>query len=208
MADEEQVRGAAMAAIAEIDSKVQPQEPDKEPAEAPPQMHDAALKNCPCCSWDLSNRNLPVPAEDDKRQYVRSVMSKQQFAKTYSLFDGDVTVKYRLLRANQSKHLQKALRTIPESDNFILRSTQALRIKLLFYLVQFNEDTFEPLEPVAGEATDTYEYWENAYEDRFGEYSEDVPILFTRVLMEFTRLAEMLPSAGLDENFWKGAGLA
>jgi len=150
------------------------------------------------------------PAEADKKEYVRSLLAKRQFMKTYSLFDGEVSLTYKMLTTDESKLLSRALRTIQEQD-IVARTSQSLKIKLLFYLAQYAEDVYEP--PVAeakdGDLTpDDFAYWEALYDDRFGELPENIPIIMTRIFMESHRLAEMLPSEGLDENFWKGAGLA
>jgi hypothetical protein len=174
------------------------QKKSEEAPQTSPKVEDAGLQRCPCCNWDLHNRNQPIPNEDERKEYVRCLLGKRRFAKTYTMFDGAVTARFEVLSPEQATALGGFLAKLSREDQLTL-TTNAISLKLLFYLRMFNETRFVP--PAADSD------WEKEFQTRFQEYGEDVPILLTRVLMEFIRLVERLPTAGFDKGFWKGAGL-
>jgi hypothetical protein len=167
--------------------------------EEAPQARVPELTKCPRCGH---NMGVPVaaPSEADVKEYVRCLLGKKKFSKTYPLFNGEVTLRYELVGQKESALLSAALDAVDKSDA-VKMMTAALRLKLLFYLRQFNGDSFSPPEEIP-------EGWESSlFNKRFEAYGEDMPVLASRVLMEFMRLTEMLPEAGLDRGFYEGAGL-
>ena len=155
------------------------------------------LVRCPRCSWDLK-RLVMQAAEDDLKEYVRCILGCRPFTKTYTLFNGELTLKYSLLSSTESDQLADALAKLPR-DNQMELATQAFRFKLLFYLRQFNNTTFKI--PAVDADLD------QEYKARFGAFGEDVPVLLIRNMIEFTKLAGILTESGFDRTFWKGAGL-
>jgi len=109
-----------------------------------------------------------------------------------------VTMSFELLTQADSARMGPILNAL-NTTRSMQGITDSMNLKLLFYLRQFNTDEFSPPENL--------DNWKEEFSARFNDYGEDSPALLARVLMEFLRLAEMLPQAGLDENFWKGAGL-
>jgi len=178
---------------AEIDEKatIPPSEPGPVP-QAPEPAH-----RCPRCLHDL-DQSILGPDPVDVQEYVRCILNKRRFRKTYSLFNGEISLSFQLLTQQESQQMYPLLRKIKHTDT-LEGATAAYRLKLLFYLRQMNDSLFD-----IGACDD----WEDEFAKRFSEYGEDVPVMLTRVLIEFLRLSERLPTEGLDANFWKGAGLS
>jgi hypothetical protein len=194
---QDMVQSAADVAIAQIENEEaaavnapSPPEPVEEPVED--------VVSCLRCGRDMAIEDEPAPSEEEKKEYLRCILGKKLYRKTYTLFDGTVTVAFELLTQAESTRMGPILHELN-----MTRSMQGLadsmNLKLLFYLRQFNTDEFSPPENL--------DNWKEEFNTRFGDYGEDVTALAARILMEYLRLAEMLPQAGLDENFWKGAGL-
>ena len=190
---QDMVHSAAAAAVAQIENEETAAEnapPSQEPGE------EAVL--CRQCGHDMAAIDEPSPSEEERQEYLRCILGKKLYRKTYMLFDGKVTMAFELLTQADSMRLSPILNEL-NATRSIQGLTDSMNLKLLFYLRQFNADEFSPPENL--------DNWKEAFNERFSDYGEDAPALLARVLMEFLRLAEMLPQAGLDENFWKGAGL-
>jgi hypothetical protein len=199
MEEQDLVQGAAQAAIKSIQSgeTAEPEQSSQEPSQTP-QDHVACMQ----CGYNMADISLPTPAEEERREYLRCILGKRPYKKTYTLYEGEITISFELLSQVDSARMAPILAKINQDENAteLMRMTESVNLKLLFYLRQFNDTSYK--------VPETFDKWREVYTDRFSEFDESVPALLIRVLLEFLRLADMLPSAGLDENFWKGAGLA
>ena len=199
MEEQDLVQGAAQAAIKSIQSEA-PAEPEQSPQE-PSQMPQDPVA-CLRCGYNITDITSPTPGDEEKREYLRCILGKRPYKKTYTLYDGDITISFELLSQMDSARMGPMLTKINQNENAtdLTRMTESINLKLLFYLRQFNDISYT--------VPENLDNWQEVFTDRFTEFDESVPALLIRVLLEFLRLADMLPSAGLDENFWKGAGLA
>ena len=195
MDEHDLVQGAAHAAIANIDSAETAESEQGSPQESLEPV------SCQRCGHNVVAPDMPAPGEDEKREYLRCVLGKRSYKKTYTLYDGELTMAFELLSQEDSARMSPKLMEINrnEETDDLTKMTESVNIKLLFYLRQFNDSSYT--------APEDLDNWKEEFKSRFSEFDESVPALLTRVLMEFLRLAEMLPAAGLDEDFWKGAGL-
>jgi hypothetical protein len=192
----EQTREAALQAVAQIDTfseKPVPEEKEASPEEEAPVI-------CPRCAYDMK-KGTPTPDVDDIQEYVRCLMSGNNFSKTYHLFDGKLDITFELLTSTQSELLSQALSRLKRED-FMQQASEAMRLKLMFYMRRFGTETFE-----CPDMSDLDALWD-MYRTRYGNQGEDRPVLQMRVMMQFLNLTEALPAAGLDETFYRGAGLS
>ena len=198
---QQKTREAAMAALNDIDNfEETPEQPQEEPAPAPAPQ-EMELSECPRCGHNLVNREVLKPSDADIKEYFRCLMSGKIFSKNYALFDGELTLTYCLLSGDEAEILSKALRKIDKED-FIEHASQAVRLKLLFYLRRWGKNEY-----TAPETSELEELWK-MWSERYGTQGEDAPVLAIKVMLEFIKLTELLPMAGLDETFYKGAGLS
>ena len=190
---QDMVQSAAAAAVSQIENE----EAEAVNAPPPPEPEEESVL-CRRCGHDMEAADELAPSEEEKQEYLRCILGKRLYRKTYTLFDGTVTVAFELLSQSDSTRIGPVLNDL-NTTRSMQGITDSMNLKLLFYLRQFNTDEFSPPENL--------DNWKEEFSARFSDYGEDVPALLARILMEFLRLAEMLPQAGLDENFWKGAGL-
>jgi len=173
--------------------------PDEVTKDVPEEVPDKIAAKCPRCQHKLEGEEVIAPTEAEKKEYVRALLSGKVFSKTYGLFDGQLSLRFDMLTSDEAQQMKTALVAV-ESDDQVAVITQSIKIKCLYYCREFNGTKFElDFDP---------KEWEVEHNKRFGSLGEDIPVIVTRVLMEFLRLAEALPSAGMDASFWKGAGLA
>jgi len=177
--------------------RVLEQKPESAAESKPEPEKTPEPQRCPRCAWDQKEVVIR-PAEEDLKEYLRCTLAGRPFSKYYKLFDGQLTTKFTLLTSDESNVLADILSKIPREDRMVLAS-KALRIKLLFYLRQYNTTNYE----VPAADADL----EQEFRKRFGSLGEDVPVILVRNMMQFTKLSELLTEAGFDRNFWKGAGL-
>jgi hypothetical protein len=190
---QDMVHSAAAAAVAQIEN-------EETAAVNPPPSQEPVEETVICrqCGHNTAAIDELAPSEEEKQEYLRCILGKKLYRKTYTLFDGKVTMAFEMLTQTDSARMGPVLNEL-NVERSMQGITDSMNLKLLFYLRQFNTDQFSPPEDIGK--------WKEAFNERFSDYGEDAPALLARVLMEFLRLAEMLPQSGLDENFWKGAGL-
>jgi hypothetical protein len=64
-------------------------------AEAPQEVQEVELRNCPNCSADLYNYIERPVSEEEKQRWLRYVMGERRFSKVFTLFGGKVKVTLR-----------------------------------------------------------------------------------------------------------------
>jgi len=199
--EQQEVREAALKAISQVEEFEQ--EVQDIPEEMPEKAKEEKLElvECPRCGHKLKDRESLKPEESEIREYFRCLTGKRTFKKAYSLFGGELTAQYSLLTGDESEILSEALKTVDE-DDFITHASKAVRIKVLFYLRRWGDEEFTA--PETADKEELAALWK----ERYGSMGEDVPVLMIKVMLEFIRLTEMLPMAGLDETFYKGVGLS
>ena len=169
-------------------------ETQKEPQQEP--------KPCMKCGWDPENAQVEV-SEGEKEEYLRAILGSRSYNKNYDLFEGKLKVVMTSLNTVQSEELQNLINQLDKSDPQIF-VTEAAKVKLIYYLksVSSCEEAFTPPEKL-----EKHEDAKKAFNERFGELSEDLLSILIRVLIEFSKLLGQLAEAAFDKNFWKGAGL-
>lgn len=187
----------------------QNQAPDQVPEflkKLKPEELEAASKfflqgiSCQRCGWDYAQLRVHSQ-EEDKKNYLRSVLGEEPFRKLYPLFDGQLKVECVSLDGAQSRQLALLLRDA-QSPNAYNVLVDSLQIRMLFYIRRVNADEYAP-----PPATANYADVQKLFLERFGRKSENLLGTLSRLMMEFTRLIDILSSEGLDNAFWKSAGL-
>ena len=76
-------------------------EPMPNPSDEPKQTI-SLIDNCPHCGWDLKKTDLTEPTEDDKYDFVQSILGNIRFKKSYDMFNGKYKVVFRALTSKES----------------------------------------------------------------------------------------------------------
>jgi hypothetical protein len=75
---------------------------DPMPNPPDPKQTISILDNCPHCGWDLKKTDLTEPSDDDKYDFVQSILGNIRFKKVYDMFDGKYKVVFRALTSKES----------------------------------------------------------------------------------------------------------
>ena len=162
---------------------------------------------CPRCEWPIIKKDVQ-PSEEDRKAFLRAVLGDGQFTKVYPLYDGKLKLTFSSLNTTQSLLLADLCKLVPAGSAYE-QMVEQFRLKLLFYLVGKNDETYEPFNPPppAAQQEVQFEQLREEYRRRFGKWNEGLLALAVRTLQEFIRLEDMLTNGGLDKSFWKSAGL-
>lgn len=67
-----------------------------------PSQTISLLSNCQHCGWDLKKNDLTEPSDDDKYDFVQSILGNIRFKKSYDMFNGKYKVVFRALTSKES----------------------------------------------------------------------------------------------------------
>jgi hypothetical protein len=137
------------------------------------------VHTCPLCQYAL-NKPIPEATEEERKEYVRCLMSGNQFTKKYELYDGELKLMFSNIDTDAAETMSSILREV---------------------------DTGEDVSALAPEVK-SLEEARAMFSERFGGLSEDLTSIFVRASSEFNNLLTVLVQSGFDRNFWKGAGLS
>ena len=159
--------------------------------------------NCPRCNWDTRQVAIPV-SEDDKKEYMRSILGEGCFSKEYPLYGGRFKAKFTDLMTEESDAMVEVLNQIVEDPLFL---PKAIKIKLLFSTMHYvkgdkkiDNDREALMEPKIKVEKILKLY------NEFFKLPETQCGMIAKEYQDFTTLIITLAESGFDENFWKGAG--
>lgn len=207
-------------------------EPVKEPEFVPtpsytpepgPTTNFSLLDNCPHCGWDLKKSDLTEPSNEDKYDFVQSILGSIRFKKSYEMFEGRYTVVFRALTSKESDMAFRQIVLDGQADfrdralagtDFYWRNLQAYR--MVMSLESITSKEYGTLEiPTLSEAEiDGFENKDiqsklvpflNYVLDKF------LPLESTRSVIghayfEFQALCDKLQVMAEAPNFWKAIG--
>lgn len=164
-------------------------------------MSEEKIQKCPRCGWYDSEK--PLINEDDKKEYLRSILGGRVFSKTYELYNGSITFTYQSLLGSEVEKINEVFFDLAAANEPELL-IEGNKIKSLFYLKKIKiEETTTNLETPEDVSIENYK---EKYLERFGKSSEPIIQMLNSTLIQFLKLQTNLVANGFDENFWKGAG--
>lgn len=89
--------------------------------------------HCPKCGFKLDSPVFTEPTEKDKRDFLRSILSKSRFTKTFGILGGSIRVTFRSPEVTESDDVSVQLRReLAEAGNFDPRFLyiRALRLNM------------------------------------------------------------------------------
>lgn len=160
---------------------------------------------CPRCKWDTRKMSVPI-GEDDKKEYLRNLLGGVCFTKEFSFFGGQFQVTFTDLTSVESDKVISLIRQILSDEMLIIK---AMKLKILFSTVsvtkagktvKIDRDRITKKELTVEEAF-------ALFDELYGDFPETIGGLISRTYQVFSELLIRMAEGGLDENFWKGAGL-
>lgn len=159
---------------------------------------------CPRCGFDTRSAIVHI-SDDDKKEYMRSILGERPFIKTYSMFEGQFGITFKDMTSDDSKKLVELFDAMPRGAAFMLTAVQ---FKLLFSCVSYTcgdkEVVIDLSEVFSKDAKDDSTPLDRAvaaYTKYFGGKSETLCGMMVNAYNSFTRLLTSVASGGLDKNF-------
>lgn len=181
------------------------------------------ITNCQHCGWDLKKNDLVPVTEDDKQDFVQSILGGIRFKKIYSLFDDKYKITFRALTSKESDMAYRQIvidgqkdfqvRTLGGTD-FYWRNLQAYR--MVMSLESIESVQYGRIEVPTIEEADINGVAGRPLQDKmvpFLNYILDtyLPLESTRSVVghayfEFQSLCDKLQVMAESPTFWKAIG--
>lgn len=158
------------------------------------------VKECPYCGYNFED-HTPLITDEDKQEYMRSILGMRQFKKEYTLFNGELKVVMKALTSEESEKLNSILRTFIDDDpNLIIE--KAIKIRMLLGI----EKVVTPEREIIPELPEKIENVSELFSKTFN-CPEPVLRLLSNVFNKFSRLMEELAKSVFTTDFYKGGGV-
>jgi len=152
-----------------------------------------------------------VLSEQDKQEYLRSVLGGKCFTKEYKLHEGNIRLLFSVQSQKDIRYLNYALGARPRGSSLMNDQSDRMMVKCVFYLSEFNDTSYEvpghPAKEDLGTPEEELERLLEMFYTRFGDIPEGLCSCLIEAMIKFFTLSMALSSNGLDETFYKGAGL-
>lgn len=137
---------------------------------------------------DKEKQELPAGVEEeDRREYIRTMLAGEPFIKEYSLFGDTVVAKFRSRTVKEANTIDSRH---PDDD------VAAERMALILSTVQVHFKGKEAKQP----STDVYD------QDFYSEFPEMAFLAILRAFREFESICDVLFERANDINFWNPTG--
>lgn len=182
-----------------------------------------ARTNCQRCAWPLDVPYEIVPTVEDKKGFLAAILGMSRFEKKYDLLNGNLSVFFRSLSADESAVVQEQLGAMVRNgtsfgDGEYWANLQEFRTVLsvskivvggnvVYSIPPFNEWLTENPPPSKGEMTPTQLPRLCAYFYAKGATQEPIRRIIGQTHKSFQRLVEAMEFMTNDPDFWSGIKL-
>lgn len=174
---------------------------------------------CPHCGWDTNNKELTEVTDEDKMDFVQSILGGIRFKKVYSVFGGMLTVTFRSLTTAESDMAYKQLIVDAQNDlqskilsdtSFYWRTLMAYRAVMCIEKLESRDNIVEvpPIDEI--EVDETSYRRPNTklfavFDDLVNQImpTEAIRNTITHLYTEFNSLCEKLQAMAEAKDFWK-----
>lgn len=182
-------------------------------------LNSSGFKVCPHCGWDTRKEDLVEISEDDKTNFVQSILGAIRFKKVYTVFDGKLKIVFRALTSAESDAAYKQLILDAQNDvqskiigdsSFYWRTLMAYRSIMAVERIESDENIIE-IPPVLEIEVDEDSYKQPntkiaALFDNLVEQimpTEVMRGIISHLYTEFQSLCEKLQAMAESKDFWK-----
>ena len=201
-------------------------EPQKKPEPEPSQQTagDSGLFNkdivnkCPHCGWDASKGELTTVTEQDKTDFVQSILGSIRFKKVYELYGGRIKITFRTLTTAESDMAYKQLLVDAQNDlqskilgdtSFYWRTLMAYRAVIAVERIE-SENSIIDIPPIDEIEVDADSYAKPntklyaLFDDLVSQImpSEMLRNSISHLYTEFQALVEKMQAMAESKDFW------
>lgn len=174
---------------------------------------------CPHCGWDTTKTELTEVTDEDKLDFVQSVLGGIRFKKIYSVFGGRLNITFRALTTAESDTAYKQLIVDAQNDlqskilsdtSFYWRTLMAYRAVMSIEKIESTDNIIE-IPPIDEIDVDEKAYKKPntklfaLFDDLVSQVmpTEVMRNTITHLYTEFNSLCEKLQSMAESKDFWK-----
>jgi hypothetical protein len=188
-----------------------------------PTQQFSLIDNCPHCGWDLKKSDLTEVSEEDRYDFVQSILGAIRFKKAYDMFNGQWKVTFRALTSKEADLAFRQIVIDGQTDfngralagtDFYWRNLQAYRMAMC--LESIHSDTYGTIEvPMLADAQ-IEDFTGKDLQSKLVPFLNHVldtylPLESTRAVIghayyEFQALCDKLQVMAEQPNFWKAIG--
>jgi hypothetical protein len=195
----------------------EPEKPNVPVSETGLVNHGPSL--CPHCGWDTTKTELTEVSDDDKMDFVQSILGGIRFKKSYAVFGGKITIVFRSLTTAESDMAYKQLIVDAQNDlqskilsdtSFYWRTLMAYRAMMSIERIESTDNVIE-VPPITEIEVDASEYpkpntklfalFDNLIEQLMP--TEVMRNTVTHLYTEFNSLCEKLQAMAESKDFWQ-----
>jgi hypothetical protein len=201
-----------------------PPPPDKKEEKASPAMDAGllsanAVNNCPHCGWDVNKSELVEIAENDKFDFVQSILGGKRFKKVYEIFGGALRITFRTLTTAESDMAYKQIILDAQNDvqskiigdtSFYWKTLMAYRCIMAVEKIDSSQGVTEipPISEIEADAEKASDLRNTKVAALFDDMVEQIMPTelmrntVTHIYTEFQSLCEKLQVMAESKDFW------
>lgn len=177
-------------------------------------------KLCPCCGWDVAKDPVEV-SDEDKANWLRSIMGAGEFRKTFVMYGGRLKVTFRSRTMDDNNLVNSQLIVDAKLGQFIsdvpmisagLHQGRARRLSLACSFVNLSSSKFQAPRISTEEAKKVYgdhisdkaNVVGAAHEVLFGTWPETLYSAVLNQYLKFESICHRLMEASTSADFWAG----
>jgi hypothetical protein len=188
-----------------------------------PTQQFSLIDNCPHCGWDLKKSDLTEVSEEDRYDFVQSILGAIRFKKAYDMFNGQWKVTFRALTSKEADLAFRQIVIDGQTDfngralagtDFYWRNLQAYRMAMC--LESIHSDTYGTIEVPTLADAQIEDFTGKDLQSKLVPFLNHVldtylPLESTRAVIghayyEFQALCDKLQVMAEQPNFWKAIG--
>ena len=199
--------------LAQFGAAAGPAEPEPEPEpekeEVDEDITGLELHQCPKCGWNLDNSPEPEVTDEDKNEFIRSILGERRFCKEYEFFDGRVKVNLRSPLRGETAGILVILQedvaehTIQTPEEWQLRNRElSLSTALVSVKVEDKLHTFEEI--AVGLNSEKLRAALQEAAGRRAAWPESITSMVIYAQAQFESTHTTLLARTYDSDFWVG----
>lgn len=178
------------------------------------------IKSCPCCGWDITKDPVEI-TEEDKANWLRSVIGSEAFHKTFKLYGGKLSVTFRSRTMDDNNLVSEQLVLDSQNNKFLsdvpvvsagLHQGRARRLSMACSFVQLSPNSFKAPPLNSQEALKLYSdkvgkqanLVGSAHDVLFGKWPETLYSAVFSQYLKFESVCHRLMESSISSDFWEG----
>lgn len=215
LSDEDVAQFARMAAPVSTEVEVPVQEAKEEPEVTEEKVKEAEENDtpdrCPRCGCEVDATGIPEVTDEDKKEYIKSLLGERRFYKTYEFIGGEVKITLRSTMIEEEADIVKLItkeindKIISTPEEWSL-SRDSIRLAYIVAKVEVSSTEVE-LPEVARPDGITVDELYKAVQDKIAvrnKWPTALAGMFSFAMTSFDELYTTLTARTYDADFWTG----